>query len=147
MVLAGARCPGLRLASHGSWGSGAGCGAAGSRPGRPPWRLEELASLRAGPEAGLLTGEWLGRWLGSRVSLRASTARSYGAHMRGYLVPYLGAIPLASLSAADVQGMFAAVMRDEAALGRPVSAATVHCIHATLRAGAERRGPRRADHR
>jgi hypothetical protein len=39
--------------------------------------------------------------------------------------------------------MFTAVIRDEGALGRPVSAATLHRIHATLRAalnGAVRAG-------
>jgi len=42
-----------------------------------------------------------------------------------------------------VQAMFSAVVRDETALGRPVSAATLHRIHATLRAalnGAVRTG-------
>jgi hypothetical protein len=68
------------------------------------------------------------------VSLRASTARSYAAHVRGYLVPYLGVIPLAALTAGDVQAIFTAVIRDETALGRPVSASTLHRIHATLRA-------------
>ena len=60
-----------------------------------------------------------------------------------YLVPYLGGIPLAALTAGDVQAMFTAVIRDEGALGRPVSAATLHRIHATLRAalnGAVRAG-------
>lgn len=79
-------------------------------------------------------GEWLWRWLESRVSLRASTSRSYAAHMRGCLAPYLGAIPLAALTASDVQAMFTAIIRDEGALGRPVSPATLHRIHATLRA-------------
>src|SRR5438270_4406163 len=47
------------------------------------------------------------------------------------------------LSAGDVQAMFTAIARDETALGRPVSAATLHRIHATLRAalnGAVRAG-------
>jgi hypothetical protein len=56
--------------------------------------LEAIASPPASPEPGLLTGEWLGRWQESRVSLRVSTARSYAAHVRGYLVPYLGGVPL-----------------------------------------------------
>jgi integrase len=79
----------------------------------------------------------------SRVSLRASTRRGYAAHVRGYLVPYLGGIPLAALAAGDVQAMFTAIARDETALGHPVSAATLHRIHATLRAalnGAVRAG-------
>jgi integrase len=124
-------------------GSGAGCAGAGSRPGRRP--VAALAALTSpvAPEPGLATGEWLHRWLDSRASLRASTSRGYAAHVRGYLVPYLGTIPLAALSAGDVQAMFTAIARDEAALGRPVSAATLHRIHATLRAalnGAVRAG-------
>jgi hypothetical protein len=95
--------------------------------------LEKLSSTTASPEPGLTTGEWLWRWLESRVSLRASTRRSYAAHMRGYLVPYLGGIPLAVLTAGDVQEMFAAIGRDEGALGRPVGAATLKRIHATSR--------------
>jgi hypothetical protein len=93
--------------------------------------------------AGAVDGEWLSRWLASRVSLRASTSRGYAAHVRSYLVPYLGGIPLAALTAGDVQAMFTAVIRDEGALGLPVSAATLHRIHATLRAalnGAVRAG-------
>jgi hypothetical protein len=63
--------------------------------------------------------------------------------MRGCLVPYLGGIPLAALTPWDVQGMFTAIARDERALGRPVGAATLKRIHATLRAalnGAVRAG-------
>ena len=52
--------------------------------------LEALASPAAPAGAKVRTGELLDRWLGSRVSLRASTSRSYAAHVRGYLVPYLG---------------------------------------------------------
>ena len=152
--LLGARCPGLSSPAHGSWYFSADLpSAAGERRrvrrggfatrAAAVAALEALASPAAGPEPGLSTGEWLGRWLASRVSLRASTARSYAAHIRGYLVPYLGGIPLASLTAGDVQAMFTAIIRDEPALGRPVGAATLHRIHATLRAalnGAVRAG-------
>ncbi len=96
--------------------------------------LEALSGPTSAAAAGLRTGEWLERWLASRVSLRASTSRGYAAHVRGYLVPYLGGIALAELSPADVQGMFTAIIRGDAALGRPVSAATLRRIHATLRA-------------
>jgi integrase len=96
--------------------------------------LAALTGAAPGPVQGLRVGEWLERWLASRVSLRASTSRGYAAHVRGYLIPYLGGIPLAELSAADVQGMFTAIIRGDAALRRPVSAATLHRIHATLRA-------------
>ena len=96
--------------------------------------LEALSGPVPAGARGLMTGEWLGRWLASRVSLRASTSRGYAAHVRVYLVPYLGGIPLAELSPADVQHMFTAIIRGEAALGHPVSAATLRRIHATLRA-------------
>jgi integrase len=105
--------------------------------------LGKLSSATGSPDPGLTTEEWLWRWLEARVSLRASTSRSYAAHMRGYLVPYLGGIPLGALTAGDVQAMFTAIIRDETALGRPVSAGTLHRIHATLRAalnGAVRAG-------
>ena len=152
--LLGARCPGLRDVKHGSWyfsvdlPSAAGQRRRVRRGGFATQTAavaarEALASRAAGPARGLSTGEWLARWLESRVSLRASTVRSYAAHVRGYLVPYLGTIPLAALTAGDVQAMFTAVIRDETVLGRPVSAATLHRIHATLRAalnGAVRAG-------
>jgi len=76
----------------------------------------------------------LERWLASRVSLRASTRRSYAAHVRGYLIPYLGGIPLAQLTAADVQAMFTAIIGQHAAGGHPVNPATLRRIHATVRA-------------
>jgi integrase len=152
--LLGARCPGLRSPKHGSWYFSIDLPSA-ARERRRVRRggfatraaavaaLEALASPTVGPEQRLTTGEWLSRWLESRVSLRASTSRNYAAHVRGYLVPYLGGIPLAALTAGDVQAMFTVLIRDETALGRPVSAATLHRIHATLRAalnGAVRAG-------
>ena len=152
--LLGAGCPELGSRRHGTWyfsvelPSPAGDrrrvrrGGFASR-GAAAAALEAISGSAASPVAGLGTGEWLERWLASRVSLRASTSRGYAAHVRGYLVPYLGGIPLAELSPADVQAMFAAIIRGDAALGRPVSAATLRRIHATLRAalnGAVRAG-------
>jgi site-specific recombinase XerD len=151
--LLGACCPALRSREHGSWYFSADLpsptgdrhrvrrGGFATRDAAAA--LEASASPTAGPEPGLSTGEWLSRWLESRVSLRASTSRGDAAHVRSYLVPYLGGIPLAALTAGDVQAMFTAVVRDEGPLGRPVSAATLHRIHATLRAalnGAVRAG-------
>jgi integrase len=143
--LLGAGCPNLRSARHGSWYFSADLPSRSGerrrvRRGGFATRAAAVAALEAltGPvpaaARGVTTGEWLGRWLASRVSLRASTSRGYAAHVRGYLVPYLGGIPLAELSPADVQQMFAAIIRGEAALGRPVRAATLRRIHATLRA-------------
>jgi len=143
--LLGARCPELNVRPHGTWyfsaelPSSSGIrrrvrrGGFASRPAAVA-ALEALRSPAPGLAAGLRTREWLERWLASRVALRASTRRGYAAHVRGYLVPYLGVIPLADLSAADVQRMFTAIIGGETALGRAVSAATLRRIHATLRA-------------
>jgi hypothetical protein len=143
--LLGARCPGLGSRRHGTWYFSVELpssaeerrrvrrGGFASRSAAVA-ALEVLLGAAPGPVQGLRTGEWLERWLASRVSLPASTSRGYAAHVRGYLVPYLGGIPLGGLSAADVQGMFTAIIRGDAALGRPVSAATLRRIHATLRA-------------
>jgi integrase len=54
--------------------------------------------------------------------------------MRLYLVPCLGQVLLADLSAAHVQAMFTVITRQHQELGSPVSAATLHRIRATLRA-------------
>ena len=45
--------------------------------------------------------------------------------------PVPGGIQLAALTTGDVQAMFTAIARDEAALGHPVGAAALHRIHAT----------------
>jgi integrase len=143
--LLGARCPGLSSRRHGTWyfsvelPSAAGDRRRVRRGGfassaAAVAALGTLSSAAPGSVQGLRVGEWLERWLASRMSLRASTSRGYAAHVRGYLAPYLGGIPLAELSPADVQGMFTAIIRGEAALGRPVSPATLRRIHATLRA-------------
>jgi len=143
--LLGTRCRKLRSARHGSWYFSADLPSAAGKRRRvrrggytskaaAVAALEALASPAGAPAAGLTAGEWLDRWQASRLSLRASTSRGYAAHVRGYLVPYLGGIPLGELSPADVQAMFTAIIRGEAALGRPVSATTLRRIHATLRA-------------
>jgi len=124
--LLGARCPELRSRRHGTWYFSAELpsltgdrrrvrrGGFASRQAAVA-ALEALPGAAPGPVAGLRTGEWLEQWLASRVSLRAG-------------------IPLAELSPADVQAMFTAIIRGGTALGRPVSAATLRRIHATLRA-------------
>src|SRR5215831_10034155 len=101
--------------------------------------LEVLARLRA-PRPGdtgarmLTVGDWLAHWLVSRTATAPSTVRGYTAHVRLYLTPYLGEVLLGALSVAQVQAMFAAIIRQHHALGTPVSAATLTRIRATLRA-------------
>ena len=62
-----------------------------------------------------------------------STVTGYADHARRYLEPHLGRILLAELSVAQVEEMFTAIARDHRAVGRPLTAATVQRIRATLR--------------
>jgi len=80
----------------------------------------------------LTVGDWLAHWLVSRTATAPSTVRGYAAHVRLYLAPYLGEVLLGELSVAQVQAMFAAIIRQHQALGTPVSAATLTRIRATL---------------
>jgi integrase len=153
----GGRCLRLADGGHGSWYVGLELAAALDgrrrrirRGGYPSGEAAEavLAGLRVpapgDPHADVLTvGDWLAHWLVSRTSPATSTMRSYAAHVRLYLAPYLGPVLLGELSAAHVQAMFTAIIRHHQALGAPVSAATLHRIRATLRAAlntAMRRG-------
>jgi hypothetical protein len=143
----GGSCPRLADGAHGSWYIQLELPAAldGSRRRirRGGYSSSDTAeavraSLRApapgDPHADVLTvGDWLAHWLVSRTSPTASTLRSYTAHARLYLTPYLGPVLLSELSAAHVQAMFTAIIRHHQALGTPVSAATLNRIRATLR--------------
>ena len=101
--------------------------------------LEVLARLRA-PQPGdtgarmLTVGDSLAHWLVTKTATAPSTVRSYAAHVRLYLTPYLGEVLLAELTTEHVQAMVTAIIRQHHALGTPVSAATLTRIRATLRA-------------
>jgi integrase len=82
----------------------------------------------------MTVGQWLRHWLDSRAAPRFSTLRGYASHIRLYLDPCLGQILLADLRTAHVQAMFTVITRQRAAEGRPVTAATLARIKATLRA-------------
>ncbi|MFD0632381.1 tyrosine-type recombinase/integrase [Catenulispora yoronensis] len=95
--------------------------------------LEDLRGPASTASGGLLVRDWLKTWLDTRVTVRASTLRSYQAICANHLVPYLGAVPLATLGTRQVEAMLAGVRRHSAVWGRPVTDATVQRIHATLR--------------
>jgi integrase len=78
---------------------------------------------------------WLEHWLATRTSQRASTLRGYRSHVRLYLIPYLGRIPLAELTTGQVQAMFTALSRELGSAAGPGTAASLARIRATLRAG------------
>ena len=68
------------------------------------------------------------------ASLRPLTRRSYQHHLDTYLLPCIGNIPLAMLTAADLRVMFTAIARRRPAAGGPLSPATLARVRATLRA-------------
>ena len=80
------------------------------------------------------TGRWLRHWLAERMSLRPRTRRMYESHLRLYLLPHMGRIPLAALTIGDVRATFLAINREHLKLGGPLSATTLHGIRCTLRA-------------
>ena len=141
----GSRCPQRGKLGHGSWylSLELPAGLDGHRrrirrDGFPTRKAAEKALVRVrmpeAAEAVLTTGEWLDRWLEQRTGPRESTMRGYAAHVRLYLRPCLGQILLADLTAQHVQAMFTAIGRQHEAEGRPVTAATLARIRATLRA-------------
>jgi integrase len=93
---------------------------AGGRGGLPA--VEDVArrlGLGLDPGSPAVTcGEWLTGWLASRRSLRRSTLRSYTQHVRTWLIPHLGEVPLERLTAMHISGMFAAIEAANAELAR-----------------------------
>ncbi|MBB6545465.1 N-terminal phage integrase SAM-like domain-containing protein [Nonomuraea rubra] len=73
--------------------------------------------------------------------IRPTTYKAYRDHVRLFLIPYLGLIPLRSLSRRHVMRMFSAVARRRTRYGKPISAATLERIRATLRAALNRSRP------
>jgi integrase len=77
---------------------------------------------------------WLQHWLEGRSRLRARTRVSYQEHIDRYLVPHLGEAVLEELTPARVQRAFEGIAGHITPGGRPVAAATVQRVRATLRA-------------
>ncbi len=105
--------------------------------------------------ATMTVGEWLDDWLAGRRNIRKSTRRSYEAHVRLYLRPHLGHLPIDRLRVVHIAAMFDAIDADNefiraarasgdakqraAVKGRRiVSPATKQRIRATLRAALNR---------
>ncbi|WP_329521828.1 tyrosine-type recombinase/integrase [Spirillospora sp. NBC_01491] len=102
-------------------------------------------------DASITVGRYLETWLAGRRALREGTRRSYESHIRLYLVPHIGTVPLDRLRVADVESVFEAidelnetieaarrsgdpVLRGRVKGRRVVGAATRQRIRATLRA-------------
>ncbi len=75
---------------------------------------------------GETAGGWLDGWLdGKRRTKRASTVRGYETHIRVYIKPVIGELPLERVNTGHVEAVLAGV---------PGSAGTRHRVLATLRA-------------
>jgi integrase len=57
----------------------------------------------------ITVGQYLQDWLAGRKGLRAGTHRTYEGHIRLYLIPHLGEIPLDRLRVSDVNSLFEAI--------------------------------------
>jgi hypothetical protein len=60
-----------------------------------------------------------------RQTLSDSTRQIYTQHVRDYLKPRLGAVPLSELTVGEVQAMFTSLVRLNATRSRPLSSATL----------------------
>jgi integrase len=88
---------------------------------------------RSGAAVAISTGGWLRTWIDSRATLAPASRKGYENHIRLYLEPMLGRIPLAELRRAHVQEMFDYLVRHGSG-GVPLSPNTLNRIRATLRA-------------
>jgi integrase len=99
------------------------------------------------------TAEYLEQWLAGKGKLRSSTRRSYAAHVNLYLVPGVGHLRLLDLGVEHIEQLYAAMRelgrtppcrssspmlarlvaaRSDAERARPLSAASIRRVHATL---------------
>jgi hypothetical protein len=114
---------------------------------------DALASLDRGTfvePSRLTVGQYLDQWLEGKGRLRASTKRSYGEHIDLYLRPGLGHLRLTDLREIDIERLYNAmaqlgqghpersheydrlVAARAAGLGKPLTAARIRRVHATL---------------
>lgn len=93
-----------------------------------PTPLRVLSSPDDQPD--LTVGMYLDEWLWGKQALRPSTHASYETHVRRYLSPALGQLPLGALRHLHVERMYRNLA--EAECGRALSNATMRRIHATL---------------
>jgi integrase len=123
------------------------------RHGRPlPQRDTIARRIRAGVPATVATttAEYLTAWLAARRGLSEKTLRGYGDHIRLYLIPHLGKIPIQTLDTPHIEAMFVALELRNAQIRearastepavratvkgvRPLSAASLQRLRATLR--------------
>jgi integrase len=149
----GQACPRLRQAKHGSWYYQLRLGRKSlRRKGGFPTQaaaetaLEELRQrLQVDDDepSDTTVAEWLDFWIAEKSKragasaagkkIRASTARSYQAHIDTFLKPHLGHLPLCKLRAAHISAMFDEIARNNSKAARTVGPASQQRIFGTLR--------------
>jgi hypothetical protein len=60
------------------------------------------------------TAQYLTTWLASRRGLADKTTRGYADHIRLYLIPHLGNVPIQQLDTRHIEAMFTALERRNA---------------------------------
>jgi integrase len=127
----------------------------GLRRGAPLPPVDEVRrklGLRGDLSSSITVGSWLDQWLAGKRKLRESTAETYATHIRIYLNPMLGQVPLDRLRAEHIDemvdriGEWNAEIAEARAEGRHpncegdirrrvqvISNATLHRVVATLR--------------
>ncbi|WP_170990847.1 site-specific integrase [Herbidospora galbida] len=144
----GGRCGRLAEPGHGSWYFAvqvmdvSGC----RRRVRQGGFSDEAAARQAASDliaSGLVApvsaqctvGRWLTYWLSIvEQRLRPPTVKAYQDHVRLFLSPHLGPIPLNRLTRRHLVRMFVMISRRRTRYGTPIAAATLQRIRATLRA-------------
>jgi integrase len=144
----GGPCPRYRRRGHGSWYFSLNVPDPGGdtvrRVRRGGYRsrtaaLRALAAVRdpygEPGRAALTVGGWLREWIDSRHNLAPSTLKSYRDHIRLYLEPGFGLIPLTELNTHDLVIFYKTLAKRTTARDHtPISAATLERINVTLRA-------------
>lgn len=100
----------------------------------------QVVPLRSAPaHARSTVAEYLETWLWGKQGLRATTHAAYESHVRRYLVPALGHLPLAELRPEHIEQMLRELAKPvscsgvESHRGRAgLSISTLHRVHATL---------------
>ena len=79
-------------------------------------------------------GDLIRDWLSlARSDLSPTTVRGYDWIIEAYITPTLGKVPLAKLRTAQIDRFYAQLREKGGQGGKPLSAATVHQVHAILR--------------
>jgi integrase len=82
----------------------------------------------------LTVGEYLEQWLdGARLRLRPGAYDACEVHVRVYIAPRIGQVPLQRLTTGTIKALYAELRKSGRARGGgPLSAKTVHNVHRTL---------------